>query len=339
MTPRDKKLSQPSPTATWDPAKGTIVTWPWTDADWGTAGKGNFQVTYVDDSKTTTLTTDKATITIGAEVLRRNVEHVISVVAVAADGSKSNPGQATVKPPWLSVLTAASAGDASITASWGWQPGMQFVMISLRPDGGSATYETLPCTAPGPCSKTWTGLTNGVKYDVHIAAVYDATRLIGYGANYVYPTPQALPQPLDLVYPVKSDLHVGQPTVLSPTAAGGTKPYAFKQGSTPLPKGLSLNAATGEISGTPEVAVDGLYPIVISDQSGQSLTAPLRLVVAAHTLTVSYPHHAGHVGTATAGDWGAATAGDWGAATAGDWGTATAGFCGIIQIARFDGVR
>ncbi|MGA1111911.1 MAG: putative Ig domain-containing protein, partial [Ilumatobacteraceae bacterium] len=93
------------------------------------------------------------------------------------------------------------------------------------------------------------------------------------------------------------DLHVGQPTVLSPTAAGGTKPYAFKQGSTPLPKGLSLNAATGEISGTPEVAVDGLYPIVISDQSGQSLTAPLRLVVAAHTLTVSYPDHAGHVGT------------------------------------------
>jgi|GEM_PF-3167631 len=297
LTPKDKRLSQPRPTASWDPTTGTTITWPWADSDWGTAGKGTFRVIYVDDSKTTTLTTDKATITIGAEVLRRNVEYVVSVVAVAKDGSKSNPGQVTVKPPYLSVLTAASPGDRTITAAWGWQPGMQSVMISLRPEGGPATYETLPCIAPGPCSKTWTSLTNGVKYAVHIAAVYDATRLIGYGANYVYPTPQALPQPLNLVYPVKANLHVGQPTVLSPTAAGGTKPYVYKQGSTPLPKGLTLNGTTGNISGTPEVAVDGLFPITISDQSGQSLTAPVRLVVAAHTLTVSYSDHAGQVGT------------------------------------------
>lgn len=298
LKPEDKKLSQPNPAATWDPAKGSIVTWPWTDADWGTTGKGNFQVTYVDDSKTTTLTTAKATITIGAGVLRRNVAHVISVVAIGGDGTKSNAGQTSITPPFTDTVLSAAAGDGSITATFPWVAGATSMSLGLKPDGGATTYTTVPCTSAGACTKTFTGLMNGTTYRVWISAIYDASgRVIGYG-NDAHVTPRALPQPLDLVYPVKADLHVGQPTVISPTAAGGTTPYAFKQGSTPLPKGLTLNAATGVISGTPEVAVDGLYPIVISDQSGQSLTAPLRLVIAAHTLTVSYPDHAGHVGMA-----------------------------------------
>ena len=298
LTPRDKKISQPQPTAVWDPTKGTLVTWPWTDADWGTAGKGRFQVSYVDDSVPYTVETFTPSLTIDAGVLRRNVAHVITVVAVAGDGTKSNTGQTSITPPFSNTVLSAAAGDGRITASFPWVAGATSIQIGLKPEVGITTYTTVPCDAAGVCSHTFTGLTNGTRYEVWISAVFDArNRVIGFG-NRTNVTPQALPQPLNLVYPVKAGLHVGQPTVLSPTAAGGTKPYAFTEGSTPLPKGLSLNATTGEISGTPEVAVDGLYPIVISDQSGQSLTAPLRLVVAAHTLTVSYPDHAGHVGTA-----------------------------------------
>jgi len=298
LIPKDKKLSQPQPTATWDPAKGSVVTWPWTDADWGMAGKGRFQVSYVDDSVPYTVTSFTPNLTIDAGVLRRNVAHVITVVAVAGDGTKSSTGQTSITPPFANTFVSAAPGDASIAASFPWVAGATSIQIGLKPDGGMTNYTTVPCDTAGVCSHTFTGLTNGTRYELWISAVFDArNRVIGFG-NRTYVTPQLLPQPLNLVYPVKSDLHVGQPTVLSPTAAGGAKPYAFKQGSTPLPKGLSLNATTGEISGTPEVAVDGLYPIVISDQSGQSLTAPLRLVVAAHTLTVSYPDHAGHVGTA-----------------------------------------
>ncbi len=297
LIPRDRKLSQPQPTATWDPAKGTVITWPWTDVDWGTTGKGRFQVSYVDDSVPYTVTSFTPSLTIDAGVLRRNVAHVITVVAIGGDGTKSNPGQTTITPPFSDTLLSAAAGDARITASFPWVAGATSIQIGLRPEVGISTYTTVPCDTAGVCSYTFTGLTNGTKYEVWISAVFDArNRVIGFG-NRTYVTPQTLPQPLDLVYPVKSDLHVGQPTVLSPTAAGGTKPYAFKQGSTPLPKGLSLNATTGEISGTPEVPVDGLFPITISDQSGQSLTAPVRLVVAAHTLTVSYPDHSGQVGT------------------------------------------
>jgi hypothetical protein len=54
-------------------------------------------------------------------------------------------------------------------------------------------------------------------------------------------------------------------------ATGGTQPYTWSLASGALPKGLTLNAATGVISGTP--AKKGTYSFVVRVRDSQSTPA------------------------------------------------------------------
>jgi hypothetical protein len=65
---------------------------------------------------------------------------------------------------------------------------------------------------------------------------------------------------------------------LTPTA-GGTPPFTWS--SSPLPTGLNLNAATGEITGTPTVTFNGNITFTITDSTNASTSKTLALVIAA----------------------------------------------------------
>jgi hypothetical protein len=64
------------------------------------------------------------------------------------------------------------------------------------------------------------------------------------------------------------------------TATGGTLPYSWAvSASTPLPAGLSLNASTGVISGTPTALGTTNVTFILTDSGSQTATATLQLTV------------------------------------------------------------
>jgi hypothetical protein len=91
-----------------------------------------------------------------------------------------------------------------------------------------------------------------------------------------------LPGALAITTATLPDATVGAAYTASLTAAGGTPPYRF--GQTGLPTGLSLNSATGAITGTPVLADVGtaLVTFTVMDSStptAQSANAELNLTV------------------------------------------------------------
>ncbi|WP_165358908.1 putative Ig domain-containing protein [Spirosoma sordidisoli] len=77
------------------------------------------------------------------------------------------------------------------------------------------------------------------------------------------------------------------------TATGGTLPYAFTLAAGQLPTGLSLDAATGRIAGTPTATGSFTISLRVTDTNGCSATLPLTVLdvepnpVCALTMTVS----------------------------------------------------
>ncbi|HEX5423161.1 MAG TPA: putative Ig domain-containing protein [Candidatus Acidoferrales bacterium] len=84
-------------------------------------------------------------------------------------------------------------------------------------------------------------------------------------------------------------------------ASGGTTPYAWSVSSGTLPAGLSLNATSGAISGTPTSSGTSTFTIQVADANSGTATKSLSIAVAAagQTLSVSTTSlAAGTVGTA-----------------------------------------
>ena len=85
--------------------------------------------------------------------------------------------------------------------------------------------------------------------------------------------------------------HVGQPVTATPTVTGakGTLSYSLASGA--LPAGLSLDASTGVISGTPTAPVATPVAVTVRVFDGASaVVVGLNITVDPHTFDVTYPN-------------------------------------------------
>ncbi len=90
------------------------------------------------------------------------------------------------------------------------------------------------------------------------------------------PTPTAV----DLAAIADATGTVGQPVSVSASATGGTAPYTFSAAG--LPSGLTINASTGAITGTPTAAATSTITVTVRDAGSPATTdsATFRLAVA-----------------------------------------------------------
>jgi len=105
------------------------------------------------------------------------------------------------------------------------------------------------------------------------------------------------PAPLQLNC-ASSTAQVGVPYSSALVATGGVPPYTYSIASGSLPPGLTLNASTGAITGTPTQSGTFNYTAKAVDSTGASVTTNCSIVVQPATLTLTCASSTGEVGLA-----------------------------------------
>jgi len=155
-------------------------------------------------------------------------------------------------PGTLPAATVATAYSQQLTASGGVAPYAYTVSSGSLPAG--LTLNSSGLLSGTPTAAGSFTLTVQAE-DAHLFAGTQSYTLVVASAT-VSLTPATLPNPT-----------AEAPYSATLTAAGGTAPYTFSVGSGTLPVGLSLNASTGVLSGTTNVAGSFTFGIKVTDRS------------------------------------------------------------------------
>ncbi|WP_410816491.1 putative Ig domain-containing protein [Micromonospora sp. 050-3] len=89
-----------------------------------------------------------------------------------------------------------------------------------------------------------------------------------------------------LTFPPPPPGQVGIPYSNQLTVNGGTAPFVWSVSAGTLPPGLTLNASTGLLSGTPTTAGSSSFTVRVVDAAGQQATQPVTLVITTGPLVV-----------------------------------------------------
>jgi Putative Ig domain len=110
------------------------------------------------------------------------------------------------------------------------------------------------------------------------------------------PNPPPAPTPVTVTTTALPSGTVGDAYTATLAASGGTSPYKWSLTGGSLPAGLSLNAATGTIAGTPSAPASQLaltFRVTDSSSSAQTATATLSLTIGPGTISIAIsPGHA-----------------------------------------------
>ena len=228
---------------------------------------------------------------------------VLLAVIVAVTGCGSTPGATsqTTPPQALAISTASLPGgetgtaySATLTATGGTTPYTWSVASGALPAGLTLNPST------GTIGGTPTTSANALPLTFQVT---DSSNPQQSKAVSLTLTIAAAPPPvLTITTTLLPNGQAGSAYSATLTATGGMTPYTWAVASGALPAGLTLNPATGVISGTPATSANEIpltFQVTDSSTPQQSKLASLTLKIAAAPLTItttSLP--SGQVGTA-----------------------------------------
>jgi alpha-tubulin suppressor-like RCC1 family protein len=198
--------------------------------------------------------------------------YTVTVVTDTTEGASPPSSPVTVTPETALVLNfpvpptgeVNTAYSDTLTVSGGTGPYTWSVSAGSLPAGitlgGSTGVLSGTPTAPGRSSFT-----------VKVTDVNGQSATKGTSLTVV-----AGPS---LSFPVPPTGEVGVAYTDTLNVAGGTAPYAWAVTAGSLPAGISLNASTGVLSGTPTTSGDSSFTIKVTDAAGQSATQATHMTV------------------------------------------------------------
>ncbi len=92
---------------------------------------------------------------------------------------------------------------------------------------------------------------------------------------------------LTLTFPAPPSGTIGVAYTDTLTAAGGTPPYTFSISAGTLPAGLTLNASTGVVSGTPTTAGTSSFTVKVTDAKSATATFATSITILSSILTIA----------------------------------------------------
>ncbi|HTB11342.1 MAG TPA: putative Ig domain-containing protein [Bryobacteraceae bacterium] len=173
----------------------------------------------------------------------------------------------TITPTTLTAGTVGTAYTAAFSASGGTAPYTWAVTTGTLPAGLALNSST------GAVTGTPTTAGN---YSFSVTAT-DSTQATGQAAISLTISATA---PLTITTSSLPNGTVGTAYTGALAATGGTSPYTWALSAGTLPAGLSLNASTGAITGTPTTAATSSLTVQVTDAAKNTATKALGIVIA-----------------------------------------------------------
>ncbi len=185
-----------------------------------------------------------------------------AIIATNASGSYTYNVDITVNPPKPTIAYPTVSGAQTLVVGTA-------ISYSALLGGGTADSITVSPTLPAGLSMDANGNITGTPTTVTAAANYVVTATNASGSNTATLNLTVNPRAPSISYTTPNVFTVGTAiTALTPTNSGG----AATSYSGSLPAGLSLNASTGEITGTPSAASSATnYSITATNVTGSSV--------------------------------------------------------------------
>ena len=182
----------------------------------------------------------------------------------------------------LSGTLVSLGSDSSATPSIDYGPTTAYewgtwTMSSMSSPGAFTT----PAIGTGPSSPPAGGLTPGQVVHFKAKAVGSPSGTIVYGSDATYT--HSAPGSLTITTTSLPGGTVGTAYSQTLQATGGTTPYTWSLASGTLPAGLTLNASTGVISGTPTAAGTSNFTAQVTDALSATATKALSITIGTPT--------------------------------------------------------
>jgi uncharacterized repeat protein (TIGR01451 family) len=290
----DKPAVPAAPTATAGITSAT-VTWVAPAAN-GSPLTGYVVTPYLANVAQAPHSFDLSTTTRTISSLTAGGSYTFTVAATNAYGTSTSAKSVVVVPyalPGTPSITAANAGDSSATLTW----------TAPSANGSTITgYVVIPYigavaqpaqTFGAATTQIVVGLTPGTSYRFTVAAQNAA----GTGPASALSTaviPNVSPS---LAFPAPPSGEVGVAYSSQLTVTDGTSPFAWTVSAGALPAGVTLNASTGLLSGTPTTAGTASFTVRVTDASNLTATRAVSIAVAAAP-SVAFTPAGGQVGVA-----------------------------------------
>src|SRR6202044_3853598 len=221
-----------------------------------------------------------------ASVTQALVQSSTSAVASSADASpatsSSAPAGTVPAAPTVTAITptngpAGGANDVKITGTGlGAATAIEIGTAAEFAAGTPTTLNLCSTAAPGCFTVTSATSLDISSMPAHTAATVQVSvvslGISGTGA-YLYNAGPAL------LFPAPPGGEVGVAYSDQLTVTGGTSPFTWSVSAGALPPGVTLDASTGLLSGTPTTAGSYSFTVKVTDHSGLTATEPVSLTV------------------------------------------------------------